>query len=133
MSTQIDEEQPDLVNEVQDLARLHVDLARAEVRDGTRRLQRGVVLLLLAVASAGLLGVAATVTLFLWLHTFFEAWVAAALTTAALGLAVVMALTIGRQQLRGTRSLLLPRTRALLGELFTWRNETSTDSSTKSD
>jgi len=128
MSPQLDEEQPDLVSEVQDLARLHVDLARAEVRDGTRRLQRGLVLLLLAAASAGLLVLASVVTLFLWLETHFEPWVAAAWTTAILGVFVVVAIGVGRWQLRGTRALLLPRTRALLGELFSWRSDKPTSS-----
>lgn len=128
MSPQLDEERPDLVSEVQDLARLHVDLARAEVRDGTRRLQRGLLLLLLAAASAGLLVLASVVTLFLWLETRFEPWVAAALTTAILGIFVLVAAIVGRWQLRGTRALLLPRTRALLGELFSWRNDKPTSS-----
>ena len=128
MSTQVEEEQPDLVSEVQDLARMHVDLAREEVRDGTRRLQRGLVLLLLASASVGFLMLSAVVTVFLWLETRFEPWVAAALTTAALGVFVVVAVAVGKWQLEGTRALLLPRTRALLGELFAWRDDKQTKS-----
>jgi len=123
MSTQLDEDQVDLVSEVQDLARLHVDLARAEVRDGTRRLQQGLVLTLLAIASAGLLVLSAGVTLFLWLQTHFEPWIAAAVTTAALAGLVMVAVVLAKWQLRGTRALLLPRSRALLGELFSWRND----------
>ena len=128
MSPQLDEEQPDLVSEVQDLARLHVDLARAEVRDGTRRLQRGLGLLVLAVTTAGLCVLASAFTVFFWLQTRFETWVAAALTTAAYALFALCAAAVGRQQLQGTRSLLLPRTRALLGELFSWRSDKSSTS-----
>jgi hypothetical protein len=128
MSTQLDEEQPDLVSEVQDLARLHVDLARAEVRDGTRRLQRGVALLIMAFVATSLVVLAATVTVFLYLQTHVAPWIAAALTTVLLGVFAAAAVRLGRWQLQGTRALLLPRTRALLGELFTWRNEKSTDS-----
>ena len=126
MAPQLDEDHADLVSEVQDLARLHVDLARAEVRDGTRRLQQGLVLLLLAAASAGLLVLCVVVTLFLWLQTRFAPWVAAALTAAALGSFVFAAVALGKWQLKGTRALLLPRTRALLGELFSWRSDKPT-------
>jgi hypothetical protein len=128
MSTQLDEEQPDLVSEVQDLARLHVDLARAEVRDGTRRLQRGMALLVMAFVATCLVVLTATVTLFLYLQTHFRPWIAAGLTTLLLAGFAVLAVRLGRWQLHGTRALLLPRTRALLGELFTWRHEKSTDS-----
>ena len=128
MSPQLDEEQPDLVNEVQDLARLHVDLARAEVRDGTRRLQRGVGLLVLAMLTAILCVLASAFTLFFWLQTRFDTWVAAALTTATYAFLALLAAALGRQQLQGTRSLLLPRSRALLGELFAWRSDKSTNS-----
>lgn len=128
MNTQVDEEQPDLVHEVQDLARLHVDLARAEVRDGTRRLQTGIAWLMLAFASTCLLVLAVTVTVYLLLQTRLPPWAAAAVTTAALGTFAALAVRLGRWQLKGTRALLLPRTRALLGELFSWRNEKSNGS-----
>ena len=128
MPPQLDEDQADLVSEVQDLARLHVDLARAEVRDGTRRLQRGVALLLLAFASAGLLVLSAGITLFLWLQTHFVPWISAALTTVALVGVLALTTVLGKWQLRGTRALLLPRSRALLGELFSWKADKPTNS-----
>ncbi len=128
MSPQLDEEQPDLVSEVQDLTRLHVDLARAEVRDGTRRLLRGVILLVLAAVAAGLCLLASAITVFLYLQTHFSTWVAAALTTGIYASLALGAAAISRVQLQGTRSLLLPRTRALLGELFSWRSDKSSRS-----
>jgi uncharacterized membrane protein YqjE len=128
MSPQLDEEQPDLVSEVQDMARLHVDLVRAEVRDGTLRLQRGLILLMLAAVTAGLCVLASAITVFLFLQTHFEPWVAAALTSAIYAFLALSAVAMGRHQLQGTRSFLLPRTRALLGELFSWRNDKSSTS-----
>jgi uncharacterized membrane protein YqjE len=128
MATQLDDEPPDLVSEVQDFARLHVDLARSEVRDGTRRLVRGLLLLLLAAASTGLLVFAGLVTLFLWLRTRFDPWVAAALVTVSLAAFVVGASAVGKWQLGGTKALLLPRTRTLLRELFAWRDDKPTNS-----
>jgi len=123
MSTQIEEEHPDLVSEVQDLARLHVDLARSEVRDGTRRLQAGIALFLMALVSMGLAVLAGTVTLFLLLQSWVSPWVAAALTTVLLVAFMFFGVRLGRWQLKGTRALLLPRTRALLGELFSWHGD----------
>jgi hypothetical protein len=87
-----------------------------------------VALLIMAFVATSLVVLAATVTVFLYLQTHVAPWIAAALTTVLLGAFAAAAVRLGRWQLRGTRALLLPRTRALLGELFTWRNEKSTDS-----
>ena len=101
--------------EIRDFAKMHVDLARTEVREGSARFVLGLLLLtgsILVGTMALLIGCAA---LFLALRSFLSPAPAAALTCVVLlGVSALM-VRIGFRCLGGLRSLLLPRTRQMLG------------------
>jgi len=106
--------------EIRDFAKMHVDLARTEVRDGSARFIWGLLLLsgsILVGTLALLIGCGA---LFLALRAFLSPAPAAALACIVLFGVSALMVRIGFRCLGGLRSLLLPRTRQMLGELFRW-------------
>ena len=125
MSALLDENVQAVGEDVRQLARMHVELARTEVREGATRFVRGMFLFGFGVASGGLVLVAAGIALFSLLGGLM-APAAAVATVGIIYLAVsVAALWIGWRWIRGIASLLLPRTRALLWELITCRDKRS--------
>ncbi len=112
-----------LGEQVRDFAKLHVDLARTELRHGSIRLLLGAVVLGASLFIFGLALVALEVALFLWLRSFVSDGLAAALTGLASILMGVLGLRAGLRLLRGVKSVFLPQTRAMVGELFAWRDD----------
>lgn len=109
--------------EIRDFAKMHVDLARTEVREGSARFVWGLLLLsgsILVGSLALLIGCAA---LYLALRSVVEPAPAAALTFVGLLGVSALLVRIGFWCLGGLRSLLLPRTRQMLGELFRWQDD----------
>lgn len=108
--------------EVRELARLHAELARVEMRDGVRRLVGAACLLGFAVLMATLVLVAGDVALFSVLQGPLSAAAAAATVALADLVVAVLGAVLGWRLLRGAGSLLLPRTRSMLVELLTCRD-----------
>jgi hypothetical protein len=108
---------------IRDFAQMHVDLARTEVREGSARFVWGLLLLsgsILVGSLALLIGCAA---LYLALRSVVGPAPAAALTSVGLLGVSALLVHIGFRCLGGLRSLLLPRTRQMLGELFRWQDD----------
>ena len=105
---------------IRDFARLHVDLARSEVRFGGGRVVRAVVALVVAAILAVLLLAALGLALFLALSTRFSGVTAALLVAATYAVLAGICIALARRWLRDGSSLLLPRTRQMLRELFSW-------------
>ena len=109
--------------EVRDLAKLHVDLAAAEVRDGSKQFVRGVILLGYGILLGTLVLVALGVCLFFLLDRWLSQAGAAAVVAVVFLAAGSTALWLGWRSLGGVSSVTLPRTRAMLWELFTCRDK----------
>jgi len=118
----IDDRVEAIGGDVREIARLHAELARTELRHGWMRLVGGLFLLGFGVAAGSLVLVIAGVACVLFLAPHLgTAWAAA--TVSLLGaLVACFALWLGVRTLRGASSLFLPRTRTLLWELLTWRD-----------
>ena len=128
MTPQIEEQArtestPSLGAQVRDFAQLHVDLARTELRHGSIRLALGAVVLGASLFVFGLAVLALEVALFLWLQSFLSDVLAAVVTGIVFILTGVLGLRAGLALLRGVKSVFLPQTRAMVGELFAWRDD----------
>lgn len=111
---------PSLGRDMRDLARLHVDLARSEMRFGRARFMRGVVLIASSLIVGGLVLGAVGLALF-WAWSPRLTPIGAALAVAALYSLVATGLSLlGRRWLRDGESVLMPRTRSLLREIWQW-------------
>jgi hypothetical protein len=109
-----------LERDVRELVRLHGELARFEARAGLLRLVIGVFLLGVGGFVGGLVLLAAGFAFYLFLVRFMPPAGAAALVAGAFALVSFGTWFVAWRQLEGTRSLSLPRTRALLQEMLTW-------------
>jgi len=118
----IDDRVQAIGNEVRELARLHGELARTELRHGWMRLIGGLFLLGFGVAAGLLVLVIAGVACILFLAPRLGTAGAAATVALVDALVAGISLWLGVRTLRGATSLLLPRTRTLLWELLTWRD-----------
>lgn len=119
----IDENVRSVGREVRELARLHRELAQAELQEGLRRSAVGFFLFGIGVAIGGLALAAAGFALFFLLSRWLPAGAAAALVATTFAALAAVAYLIAFQVLRGSGSLLLPRTRALLWELLRWQDK----------
>jgi len=125
MSPLVDDRSRAVGEDLKDLVKLHVDLARTEVRYGSTRVLCGLVAVVAAVG-VGVLGfLFGTAGLYLVLRDAFGAAAAAGLVALLYVAICALALGIGIRLLKGVRSLMLPRTRQMLWELFTWREDKS--------
>jgi uncharacterized membrane protein YqjE len=111
----------DIVNNVQDIVRLEVRLAKAEVREELAKVQ-----------SAGLLlGIGATAAIFSVLFILLAIaaalsrdvpdWAAALIVAIGVGLIAVVALAAGRKRLKTIQAA--PKTAASLKENVTWAKQ----------
>jgi uncharacterized membrane protein YqjE len=111
----------DIVNNVQDIVRLEVRLAKAEVREELAKVQ-----------SAGLLlGIGATAAIFSVLFILLAIasalsrdvpdWAAALIVAMGVGLIAVVALAAGRKRLKTIQAA--PKTAASLKENVTWAKQ----------
>lgn len=119
----IDEKVQTVGREVRELARLHRELARAELREGIGQVVIACFLFGLGVLVAGLALLAAGVALFYLLDAYVPRALAAALVALLYGAAALGAYLIAFRRLEGSRSLSLPRTRAMLKELLRWPDD----------
>jgi hypothetical protein len=117
----IDDNVRNVGREVRKLARLHGELAQTELQAGLRRSAIGFFLFGIGVTIGGLALAAVGIALYLLLTRWMSAAAAAGLVGAAFVALAAVAYFIAFQLLRGSRSLLLPRTRALLLELLRWQ------------
>jgi uncharacterized membrane protein YqjE len=117
--------------EVRELARLHGELARVEARDGLRRLLTALFLLGFGVMMGTLVIVALGLALFAWVRSLVASPAAAALVALVFAAITVTVWLVAWRLMRGSRDLLLPRTRAMLWEMVRCRDE-PTNSSEKS-
>lgn len=122
MTPLIDDRVQAIGSEVRELARLHGELARTELRHGWMRLVAGFFLLGFGVAAGLLVIVIASVACILFLSPRLGTAGAAAMVAVVDALVAGIALWFGVRTLRGATSLLMPRTRTLLWELLTWRD-----------
>lgn len=122
MTPQIEEQARTLSRHVGEYAKLHVDLARAELRAGSARFVIGVILLIAAVFVASLAAVAFAFALYFRLRALVGVILAASIVGAILAALSGLGFYLGWRCLRGVRALLLPRTREMVGELFAWRD-----------
>jgi len=109
-----------LGGEIRDFARMHVDLARSEVRFGSGRVARALVVLIVAAILAVLVLASLGVALYLALTPRFSALTASLLVAATYGILAGICIGLARAWLRDGSSLLLPRTRQMLRELLSW-------------
>lgn len=123
MTPQIDEQARTLSRHVGDFAKLHVDLARAELRAGSARFAIGIILLLASVFVASLAAVAFAVALYFWLRSLLSTIFAASIVGGVLVGLSALGFTMGWRFLRGVHSLSMPRTREMVGELLAWRDD----------
>lgn len=119
----VDEHVREVGREVRDFAALHLQLARAEARQGSKHLLSSLFLLAFGVATFSLVLVAAGVALFLLLAGVMPPAAAAALVAAGYLLVGVAAWWAGWRLMQGADALFLPQTRTLLSELITCRDE----------
>jgi uncharacterized membrane protein YqjE len=117
------ESTPSLGEQVRDFAQLHVDLARTELRHGSIRLVLGAVAVGASLFFCGLAIFALEVALFLGLRSFLSDVLAAVVTGLAFILLGALIGRLGLRLLRGVKSVFLPQTRAMVGELFAWRDD----------
>ena len=123
MSPQVEEQAQAVGQQVRDFARLHVDLARTEIRDGSARFLWGLVLVGASVCVGTVAIVAFVVALFLLLRTVLSPVLAATCVAVILGLLSAIGFRWGWSLIRRIRSVSLPRTRAMVGEIFQWRED----------
>ena len=107
--------------EIRDFAKMHVDLARTEVRQGSTRFVWGMWVLIWALQAGTLAVLAACASLYLALQSILSPAGAAGATAVALAAVSFFGIRIARRLMGNVRSLSLPRTREMLGELFPWR------------
>ncbi len=120
MTPLIDDRVQAIGSEVRELARLHGELARTELRHGWIRLIGGLFMIGFGVAAGVLVIVIAGVACILFLAPHLGTAGAAATVALADALVAGITLWLGVRTLRGAASLLMPRTRTLLWELITW-------------
>ena len=123
MTPQIDEQARTLSRNVGEFAKLHVDLARAELRAGSARFAIGFIVLTASVFVASLATVAFAVALFFALRALLSTILAAILVGIVLSGLAALGFYLGWRFLREVRSLSLPRTREMVGELLQWRDD----------
>lgn len=112
-----------LERDVRELARLHGELARLEVRTGVLRLVVGVFMLGVGIFVAGFVLLAAGFASYLSLLRFLPPAGSAAVVAGGFALTSLGTWFLAWRLLQGAGSLFLPRTRAMLQELITWRNK----------
>ncbi|UCE01629.1 MAG: phage holin family protein [Candidatus Latescibacterota bacterium] len=122
MNPLLDERAQAVGEEIRDYAKLHVDLARTEVRDGSTRFVWGLILVLCGAAMGALALVAGCASLYLFLHGRMSPPAATAVVTLVFASVAALSFRLAKGRLVGVRSLLLPRTRAMLSEALSWRN-----------
>jgi uncharacterized membrane protein YqjE len=127
MGPMIDDERravgEELGADLKEFVKLHFDLAQTEMRDGWLRCLGGLVIIGI-VAGLGILGVLAlTAALYLVLDGPLSPAGAAAAVAAFFGLLCLIGLRVGLKLLSGVGSVFLPRTREMLWELLTWRDD----------
>lgn len=108
--------------EARTLAELHAELARTELQRGALHLAVGIFLFGLGIAVGGLALAAASIALYLVLDRFLAAPLAGSLVALLLAALTLFAWWLAWRVLRGARSLSLPVTRQMLGELLRWRD-----------
>lgn len=123
MGSGLDEGFQAMGRDVRELAGLHRDLARAEVCDGLASLVRGMFCAGLGLVACSLALIAVGVAAYSWLAPRWTAAVAALAVAGAYAVVAAVALRAGWKLLAGFGSVLLPRTRALLWEWITCRDE----------
>ena len=123
MTPQIDEQARTLSRHVGEFAKLHVDLARAELRAGSARFTLGLVLLITSVFFASLAAVAFAVALYFWLSAVLSPILAMSIVGVVLAALSGLGFALGWRFVCDVRALLLPRTRKMVGELFAWRDD----------
>jgi uncharacterized membrane protein YqjE len=116
----IDEKVQTVGREIRELARLHQELARAELREGIGRIVIACFLFGIGVFIGGLALLAAGVAVFYLLDVYVPPALAAALVALMYGALALGAYLVAFRFLEGSRSLSLPRTRAMLKELLQW-------------
>ena len=109
--------------EIRDFAKMHVDLARTEVREGSARFVWGLLLLSGSILVGTLALLVGCTALYLALRTVLDPAPAAALTSLVLLVVSALMVRVGFRCLGGLRSLLLPRTRQMIGELVKWQDD----------
>ncbi len=123
MSPRNEEQAPAVGQQAREFVKLHVDRARTEMRDGSTRFFWGLLVLGASVCIGTVtLGVFAA-ALYLVLRTIMSPAPAACSVAAVLAAMTGIGFRLGLRLLGGVRSLLLPRTRAMVGELFSWRGD----------
>jgi hypothetical protein len=122
MNPLLDERAQAVGEDIRDYAKLHVDLARTEVRDGSTRFVWGLILVLCGAATGTLAVIAGCASLYLFLHGLMPPPAAAAVVTLIFTCVAALSFRLAKNRLVGVRSLLLPRTRSMLWEALSWRN-----------
>ena len=120
MAPQIEEQAQAVGQQVREFAKLHVDLARTEIRDGSTRFLWGLVLIGASVCVGTLAVVTSAFALFLILRTVLSPALSATCVALILGLLSAIGFRWGWSLICGLRSVSLPRTRAMVGEIFSW-------------
>lgn len=119
----VDEHVRGVGREVREFVALHWQLLCEEARDGSKHLLLAVFLLAFGVATSALVFIAAGIALYLLLVRIVPDAAAAGLVALGYLLVVAGAWWAAWRFLKGAGALLLPRTRTLLWELITCRDE----------
>jgi hypothetical protein len=122
MNPLLDEHARAVGEDVREYAKLHVDLARTEVRDGSTRFVWGLVVFVWGIGIGTLAIVGVCASLYLFLHTLMPPPAAAGVVTIVFVGVGALAFRLAWKLLGGVRSLLLPLTREMLWEVLPWRN-----------
>ena len=125
MTPQIEEQVQAVGRQAREVAKLHVDLARTEIRDGSTRFLWGLVLVGASVCIGTVTLVTCALALYLLLRTVLSPVLAATCVAVILGLLSAIGFRWGWSLIRGIRGWSLPRTRAMVGEIFSWREDKS--------
>lgn len=122
MAPLIDDRVQAIGQDVRELARLHGELARNELRQGWMRLVSGLFLIGFGVLAALLVVVLTSVAAIQFLAPRLGSAGSAATVALVDAMLAAVSLWLGGRILRGAASLSMPRTRTLLWELLTWRD-----------
>jgi MFS family permease len=119
----IEEQLRAVERDVRDLVRLHGELARAEASAGLLHLVIGLFMLGVGIFVAGFVMLAGGFALYLLLVRFIPPAGAASTVALVFALVSLAAWFVAWRFLQGAGSLSLPRTRAMISELLTWRQK----------
>lgn len=123
MRPMIEEHGPAVGEELKEFAKLHIDLAQSEMREGSIHCLGGLVLFGVAAGLGVLALLALTAALYLVLDGPLSPAGAAAAVAVFFGLLCLIGVRVALKLLSGVGSLFLPRTREMLWELLTWRDD----------